>query len=85
MRKDILKTGKKKFLLFAKLKLQFYVISDLNGEPIDGNFYEQELQRTNQQEFRIEKVIQRKGDKLYVKWKGLNNSFNSRIDKKDIV
>ena len=85
MRKDILKTGKKKFLLFAKLKIQFYVISDLNGEPIDGNFYEQELQRTNQQEFRIEKVIQRKGDKLCVKWKGLNNSFNSRIDKKDIV
>ena len=55
MRKDILKTGKKKFLLFAKLKIQFYVISDLNGEPIDGNFYEQELQRTNQQEFRKKK------------------------------
>ena len=44
-----------------------YVISDLNGEPIDGNFYEQELQKANQKEFRIEKVIKRKGDKLYVK------------------
>ena len=36
-------------------------------------------------EFRIEKVIKKTGDKLYVKWKGHNNSFNSWIDKKDIV
>ena len=35
--------------------------------------------------FRIEKIIKRKGNKLYVKWKGYNNSFNSWIDKKDIV
>ena len=62
-----------------------YVINDLNGEKIIGTFYENELQGTNQQEFRIEKVIKRKGDKLYVKWKGYNNSFNSWIDKKDIV
>ena len=34
---------------------------------------------------RVEKVIKRKGDKLYVKWKGYNNSFNSWIDKKDII
>ena len=47
-----------------------YVISDLNGEPIDGTFYEQELRKANQKEFRIEKVIKRKGDKLYVKCKG---------------
>ena len=59
-----------------------YVINDLNGEEIIGTFYEKELQKTNQQEFRIEKVIKRKGDKLYVKWKGYDNSFNSWIDKK---
>ena len=35
-----------------------------------GSFYEKELQKTNQKEFRIEKVIKRKGIKLYVKWKG---------------
>ena len=46
---------------------------------------EKELQKTNQKTFRIEKVIKRKGDKLYVKWKGYNNSFNSWIDKNDIV
>ena len=50
-----------------------------------GTFYEKEFQRTNQEEFRIEKVIKRKGNKLCVKWKGYDNSFNSLIDKKDIV
>ena len=62
-----------------------YVINDLNGEEIVGTFYQKELQKTNQKELRIEKVIKKKGDKLYVKWKGYNNSFNSWIDKKDIV
>ena len=62
-----------------------YVINDLNGEEIIGTFYENELQGTEQNEFRIEKVIKRKGDKLYVKWKGYDNSFKTWIDKKDIV
>ena len=46
-----------------------YIISDLKGEEIVGTFYEKELQKTYQKEFSIEKVIKRKGDKLYVKWK----------------
>ena len=62
-----------------------YVINDRNGEEIVGTFYEKELKKTNQQEFRIEKVIKRKGDKLYVKWKGYDNLFNSWIDKKDLI
>ena len=62
-----------------------YVINDLNSEEITGTFYEDELQKTDQKEFRIEKVLKKKGDKLYVKWKGYDNSFNSWIDKKDIV
>ena len=65
-----------------------YVLNDLNGEEIIGTFYENELQKTNQKEFRIvriERVLKKKGDKLYVKWKGYDNSFNSWIDKKDIV
>ena len=40
-----------------------------------------ELQGTTQNKFRIKKVIKRKGDKLYVKWKGYDNLFNSWIDK----
>ena len=62
-----------------------YVTNDLNGEEIAGTFYEKELHKTNQQEFRIEKVFKRKGDKLYVKGKGYENLFNSWIDKKDLV
>ena len=45
-----------------------YVISDLHGELITGSFYVKKLQNTSQEEFRIEKVLKRKGDKLYVKW-----------------
>ena len=62
-----------------------YVIDDLNGEEITGTFYVKELQKIDQQELRIEKVIKKKGDILYVKWKGYDNSFNSCIDKKDLV
>ena len=62
-----------------------YEINDLNGEKIIGSFYEKELQKTSQEEFRIEKVIKRKGDKIYVKWKGYDNSFNSWTDKASLV
>ena len=41
--------------------------------------------KKNQQEFRIEKVLKGKSDKLYVKWKGYDSSFNSWIDKKDLA
>ena len=57
----------------------------MNGEEITRTFYEKEFQKTNQEKFRMEKVIKRKGDKLYVKWKGYDHSFNSWNDKKDIV
>ena len=59
-----------------------FVISDLKDEEIVGTFYEKELHKTNQKEFGVEKVIKRKGDKLYVKWKGYDSFFNSWIDKK---
>ena len=54
-----------------------YVINDLNNKQITGTFYENELQRTNQEEFRIQKVIKKKSDKLYIKWKGYDNLFDS--------
>ena len=62
-----------------------YAISDLKDEEIAQTFYEKGLQKTNQKEFRAEKVIKRKDHKLYVKWKGYDSSFNSCIDKKDII
>ena len=57
-----------------------YVINNLNGKEIDETFYQKEWQKTNQEEFRIEKVIKRKGDQLYIKWKGYDASFNSWIE-----
>ena len=62
-----------------------YVVHDLNRDEIVGTFYEKELQKTNQKQFTIEKIIKRKGNKLYIKWKGYNNLFNSLIDKKYLV
>ena len=73
--------------IVSKIKntvLWTYVVSDLIGEEITGSFYEKELQEASQEKFRIEKVLKRKGDKLYVKWKGYDNRFNSWIDKKDL-
>ena len=59
-----------------------YVTSDFNSENFIRTFCEKELQKTNQEEFRIEKVIKRKTNKLYVKWKGYDNSL---INKEDIA
>ena len=42
------------------------------------------MQEKNQEELRMEKVINTKGDKLCIKWKGYDKSFNSGIDEKDI-
>ena len=69
------------FLLLVKLKTQ---LRDFNGEPITGSFYEKELQKPIQEKFRIEKLLKRKGDTLYFKWKRYDNSFNSWINKKDL-
>ena len=44
-----------------------YVIEDLKGEEIVKTFYEEEFQKTRQTEFRVEKTIKRKRNKLYVK------------------
>ena len=79
--------GSEEIFVVSKIKNTVpwtYVIKDLNDEEIIGTFYGKELQKTNKK-IRIEKVIKRKCDKLYVKWKGCDNSFNSWIDKKDLV
>ena len=60
-----------------------YEIEDLNEKPIQGSFYEQELQKSKQTVFRIEKVLKRRHNKkngqkqVFVKWKGYGDSFNS--------
>ena len=62
-----------------------YIIRDPKGEELVGTFYKNKLRKTNQKEFRVEKVIKRKGDKLYVKWNSYHGSLNSLIDNKDVV
>ena len=78
----------KRFLWLKKIKNTVswtYVINDLNGEETVWKFYEKELEKNNQEELRMEKIIKRKGNKLHVKWKGYDNAFNSWVDEKDIV
>ena len=81
LQKGMFKIDLKKFLLSQKLKILFRGHMLL----VILTFYENELQNTNPKGFRIKEVIKRKGDKLYVKWKGCNDSFNSWIDKKDSI
>jgi len=58
-----------------------YKLTDLADEEIQGSFYEQELQKTSQEVFRIDKVIRRKGDKALVRWKGYPDGLNSWVDR----
>ena len=73
--------GQNKFLVSKKLKILYHEFMLLMIEA----FYKKELQKTNQTEFRVEQVIKKKSDSLYVKWKGYDNSFNSSIDKKRFI
>ena len=54
-------------------------------KKITGSFYEKEFRKANQKVFRVENVFKRKSDKLCVKRKGYNNSFNSWINKNDVT
>ena len=60
-----------------QLVLWAYVINGLNSEEVIGTFYEKQSQKTNKKESRTEKVIKRKENKLNIKWKDYDNSFNS--------
>lgn len=63
-----------------------YNIIDLRKQPILGCFYEQELQKTNHPGiYLIEKIIKKKGNKLFVKWLGFHDNENTWIDKKAVV
>ena len=62
-------------------------ITEWDGTPIEGTFYTQDLQKVQVSDddlFRVEKVIRRKGTKLFVRWKGWPVKYDSWIDKKDV-
>jgi len=76
--------------VFAVSKIQgtspvTYKIADLNGEEIQWTFYEQELQKTSQEVFRIEKILKKDKTRSLVKWKGYPESSNSWVDHKELI
>ena len=86
--KVTLPIGRKKFLLLVKLKIQLLgliLLVTWMASLLLEVFTKKEFQKTSEEKIRIEKILKRKGDKLYVKWKGYDNSFNSWVDKKDLV
>ena len=64
-----------------------YKLKDMNNENIDGIFYEKELQKSKNVtgEYIIEKILKTKGNKIFVKWRGYSNNFNSWIDKNSVT
>ena len=66
--------------------VHYYFLKDLQGEKIDGSFYEQELLKTKQNDlYIIEKIIKKVGNKYLVKWKNYSDKFNSYVNQNDIV
>ena len=82
--KDTFKGGRKRFSKFLKFNwpLRWHITSDYNEEEIKGSFYEQELKKTKQDIFRIEKIIQQQGNKSVAKRFGYHDSFNSGLTTK---
>jgi len=62
-----------------------YKITDYNDEEIQGTFYEQELQKTSQEVYRIEKIVKKGKTRSLVKRRGYPESFNSWVDNKDLI
>ena len=83
-----IQVGLKTFLLLQKLKILFrghILLMILKVKKLLKRFMKKNCKKKkNQKQFRVEKVIPRKGDKLYVTWKGNNSSFNSWTDKKTV-
>ena len=64
----------------------YYYLKDLNGEKLQGTFYQEELQKTKQDDlYTIEKILKTNKDKIYVKWRGYDSSFNSWINKNTVT
>lgn len=63
-----------------------YLLQDQSGELIKGGFYKEELQTAKYPDiYLIEKIIRKKGNKLFVKWLGFDTSHNSWINKSDVA
>ena len=66
-----------------------YTIKDLNGTSIEGTFYENQMKPTDQNIYRIDKVLKKRTTKngkkqVFVRWSGYDDDFNSWIDESSI-
>ena len=62
-----------------------YQLQDYTGKPIAGCFYSEEILKTNYpNNYLVEKIIRRKGEQMFVKWLGFDNTHNSWINMRDI-
>ena len=62
-----------------------YKLKDLKDEEIKGTFYEPELQKTEQQIYRIEEVLEKGEKQSLVRWKDYDKRFDSLVDNKDLI
>ena len=66
--------------------VHYYFLKDLQGEKIDGSFYQEKLLKTKQNDFEFfEKIIKKVGNKYLIKWKNYPDKFNSYVNKNDII
>lgn len=62
-----------------------YKLKDYQNQPIEGGFYEQEIAKVkNPDIYLVEKVVKKRGNKVFVKWLGFDNTHNSWISKNDL-
>jgi len=62
-------------------------VEEWDGTSVDGTFYAQDLQKVTVKDddlFRIDKIVKRKGDKVLVRWKGWPVKYDSWVDKKGL-
>ena len=82
-----IKLSEEPFKIYSinKSNVMTYKIRDLNGEIIEGIFYEKKLQKTKNtsEVYIIEKIIRKNKNKYLVKWRNYSDDFNSWINKDD--
>ena len=72
----------------APPKMPTYKVDEWDGTRIKGTFYEQDLQKVTVEDddlFRIDKIVKRKGDKVLVRWKGWPDKYDTWLNKKDVL
>lgn len=63
-----------------------YLLKDINNQEIIGCFYEQQLQKVKYHDvYLVEKILKRKGDRVFVKWLGFDKTHNSWISKNNVA